>query len=181
MIFYKLPIIFVIFNLEIIFNYMENYRIINLSFDDKSIKVSHSEIDKTIVSMVSYFRGDKLTKFMKELGYVNMPDVVVNILKESGYTYNHKLNAWTTKTTGVATLDEYDEYDSGKGIRIATTKAKVKAYKKSYNCLTKIMTAFTNTSILFGNSAGLIGKYYQEELEALERVIETGYCNPEKK
>lgn len=155
-------------------------KIINLSFDDNAIKVCRYK-ERTIVSMVSYFRTDKLVKFMKELGYATLPCVVLDTLKSYGYTYDYKLGGWMTKTTGVTTLDERDEDVQEKANHIAMTKAKVKAYDRAIRCLNKIKIALANAMILFDDSENAISHYLDDEKEALDRVIETGYCNPDKK
>lgn len=155
-------------------------KIINLSFDDNSIKVCRYK-ERTIVNLVSYFRTDKLVKFMKEFGYDTLPCVVLNTLKSYGYTYDYKLGGWMTKTTGVTSLDKRDEDVQEKANHIAMTKAKVKAYDRATRCLGKIKVALANAMILFDNSEFAFSHYLDAEKKALDRVIETGYCNPDKK
>lgn len=156
-----------------------NDRIINLSFDDNSVKFSRLN-ERTIASMVSYFRADKLCKFMNYLGYTNIPDIVTNTLKEYGYVYNYKLAGYTTKTTGIVILDPRDEDEQVKANNMAITKAKVKAYDRAARCLCKIRDILADTMTLFEDAAFAIGKLYADECDALDRVIETGYCNPDK-
>lgn len=155
-------------------------KIINLSFNDNEVKVSRVN-GMTVASLVSYFRTDKLVKFMNEMGFENMPDVVRKTLSSYGYSYDYKLNGWTTKTTGVTCLDSRDEDDQIKANHIAMTKAKVKAYDRAKRCLDKIKNSFANACILFDDSQITINHYLEDERAALDRVIETGYCNPDKK
>lgn len=156
-----------------------NDRLVNLSFVDGGVKVSRVG-ERTIVSMLSYFRADKLCKFMNYLGYTNMPDVMTNTLKKYGYTYNYKLGGYVTKTTGIVILDPRDNDNEIAAVNMATTKAKVKAYDRAARCLMTIRNVIADTMILFDDAYIALNELYLDENEALNRVIKTGYCNPDK-
>jgi len=130
--------------------------------------------------MVSYFRADKMCKFMNLLGYTNMPDVVTNTLKKYGYVYDYKLAGYATKTTGIVILDSRDADEQNKANNMATTKAKVKAYDRASRCLMTIRNILVDTMALFDDAHIALQDLYIDECEALDRVIATGYCNPDK-
>lgn len=158
----------------------EKKNIITLSFDDKSIK-PHRFDKRTIVKMRSYFRSDKIQKFINYFGFEEIPDAMKNILKSYGYHYDYKLNGWVTNTIGIATLDPRDGDEQIKANHIAVTKSKVKAYDRAQRCLYRIANLFFNVAELFERSNNELVHYLDDECAALDRVIETGYCNPNMK
>lgn len=154
-----------------------NKKTINLSFDDKNV-VTKLFGARTIVELKSYVSSKKLDKFLNELGYRTLPEPVLNVFNKYGYKYDHKLGGWATITTGVAVLNKEDTPDSTKGVRIAMSKAKVKAYSRANRCFLNIRNIFASTSEMFSPFKMLY--YMNEESQALERVIETGSSNPNK-
>lgn len=150
-------------------------RIIKLSFDDNSVSITRKS-EVTAVSVVSYFRSDKLFKFMNDIGFDSITNVVYNTLAEYGYQYNYKLNGWATKTCGTTRLDERDNDDQTLATRIAMTKAKSKAYSRAIRCLNKIKNKFADAMIMFDDSQLELQEYGVDENDAISRVIQTGSC-----
>lgn len=167
---------------------MENKKIVNLSFDDNRMSIRRVIDTKrgdtkviTVASIVSYFRADKIQKFLQEAGHPTMPEAVLNVLNKYGYTYDYKLNGWVTKVSASIVLDAEDEDDEVKANHISMTKAKVKSYDRAYRCLKEIKNVFVESAKVFEDSKWTLAHYLGDENDALDRAIETGYCNPNKK
>ena len=154
-------------------------RIIKLSFNDKGVRVKRRGLTTT-VKMVSYFREDYLRKFLGELGFVEIPSLITDALKKYGYTYDYKLHGWKITLSGDATLDERDVDDQKAANRVATTRAKYHSYKHAERFMNYVVTSLEKIVAMFGDSRISLEKFVEDEGVALNRVIETGYCNPDK-
>lgn len=151
---------------------MDNDRFI-LSFVDKSINVFGVD-GQTHATIKSGFKFSKFEKKFAELGFKNLPDFVVDILNKHGYKRDYNLNMWIIKTQGVAKFNPEDEYNEITGRRIAVMRAKKKAYEKSLDVLCEISRRFYGIVNTCTNTICEVCVFVSDEMDAIDRVIETG-------
>ena len=162
---------------------------IKLTYDEKkkSVKVVKQEIDgvtytKTIVSVPCIFKETKLNRELGELGFKEVPEFIRNILEKYSFKYDYKLGGWTRRFKGETThrSDSGDPYSEEYGYNVAMTKAKYKSQSTAWKIMTEIHGIFCAISTVFEMSADHFIQVVLAEGEALERVMETGYCAKNK-
>lgn len=154
-------------------------RIIKLTFDSEH-RCHSRKGTRTIVKLKSYFREENFDQIFAQLGFTTLPEPVRETLKKYGYKYDYKLGGWATTTTGIVNLNPNDEDNQYKANNIATSKAKSKAYDKAKRCIKEISSVFYKTFMNLMDSLDNITYISDNEINALDRCIETGYCNPNK-
>jgi hypothetical protein len=162
---------------------------IKLTYDEKkkSVKVVKQEIDgitctKTIVSIPCIFKETRLNKELAELGFKEFPEFIRDILEKYGFKYDYKLGGWTRRFKGetLHRSDGGDPYSEEYGYNVAMTKAKYKSQSTAWKIMTEIHGIFCAISTVFEISADHFNQVTIAESEALERVMETGYCAKNK-
>lgn len=149
-----------------------NERIV-LSFVDNSVRVQHFG-HRSSARILSGFKFKQLEKKFESLGFETLPEFVGEILYANGYRKDYNLNMWVVKTTGTASCSPEDEYNETTGYRLSVMRAKEKAYYKALVVINELMNVFVGGLEILTTSAHELSRFFVDEGDAIERVIETG-------
>lgn len=174
---------------------------IKLTYDEnnirKSVKVHKNsnpetgDMDvrtRTIVSIPCIFDESRINKELADFGFISFPEGIRNILNRYGFKYDYNIGGWVKMFTGIAvhfasikenggTIQE-DQYNEKYGFNVALTRAKLKSQYVACKIMEEIAGVFQIVSETFRASAEHFNEIYYAELDAHERVCETGYCDP---
>ncbi len=174
---------------------------IKLTYDEKNIRKSvkvqkksnpeTGNLDvrtKTIVSVPCIFKEVRINKELADFGFVTFPEGIRNILNRYGFRYDYKMGGWVKKFTGVAVhfasikengeAIQDDQYGEEYGFNVAMTRAKLKSQLVARKIMEQIAGVFQLAAETFSASAEHFNEVYLAELDAHERVVTTGYCDP---
>lgn len=154
---------------------MQSYLKLTFVSEKHSVKRINN---KMISTVYSGFKFSKLDGFFDQFGYLSLPPSVENALFNNGYRRDYNLGMWVIKSVGVSECSKDDEFDETKGRRIATSRAKVEAFKTAENTMDEILRDICPIAdVILKTSSKMVRNKVIEQV-AIRNVIATGISDP---